>query len=239
MTEPTTSADARLGSGGMFDRIADRYDLVNRIISGGFDQSWRRRTVAALELPPDARVLDVAAGTGDIALRIARDHADAAVVALDPSPRMLDLARAKADAAGLSLEIVEADAQALPFDDDSFDGLTIAFGIRNVPDRVAALREFARVVRPGRRVAILELSEPQGGLMGPLARFHIHSVVPWVGSILSGAREYRYLERSIAAFPPPAEFAALLQEAGLTVLSVTPMTFGVCCLYVATAPGPT
>ncbi|MBW2465016.1 MAG: ubiquinone/menaquinone biosynthesis methyltransferase, partial [Deltaproteobacteria bacterium] len=170
-----------------------------------------------------------------LALRIARTHPDAHVVGLDPSRGMLDVGQAKIEAANLSerIELVEGDAEKLPFEDDSFDGVTIAFGIRNVPDRGAALREMARVTKPGGRVVVLELSEPRSGIFGPLARFHIHTVVPRVGALLSGAREYLYLQESIAAFPPPAEFAELAEASDLDVLTVRPLTFGVSCLYVA------
>src|SRR5690606_39611318 len=128
----------------------------------------------------------------------------------------------------------EGDAESLPFPDNSFDGTTIAFGIRNVPDRLQGLKEMARVTRPGGRIAILELSEPRGGLMAPLARFHVHTFVPWVGSLLSGKKEYRYLQESIEAFPPASEFAETMKLAGLDIVSVSPLTFGVAHLYVAT-----
>ena len=124
------------------------------------------------------------------------------------------------------------DAEALPFGDATFDGVSIAFGIRNVPNRERALAEMTRVTKPGGRVAVLELSEPRRGILGPLARFHVHTVVPYVGALLSGAPEYRYLQRSIAAFPPAEEFAALMARAGLTVEPPDPLTFGVCYLYV-------
>lgn len=230
------SADgARGGSGEMFDRIAERYDMLNRVLSLGVDKSWRRRTVRALALGPDYRVLDLATGTADLALLVARTHAHGAIVGLDPSPGMLAIGRGKVAALKLEgrIELMEGDAQQLPFGDDSFDGVCIAFGIRNVPDRAKALREMARVTRAGGRVAILELREPSGGLMGPLARFHIRTVVPRVGALLSGAREYRYLQQSIAAFPPPRQFADLMDECGLRVLAVETLTFGVCTLYVA------
>lgn len=231
-----TSSPVRGGSGEMFDAIAERYDLVNRVISLGIDQSWRRKTVQALALPPAARVLDLATGTADLALMIATRHPDSEVTGLDVSERMLEVGRQKVDDRRLSarVRLVHGSAEALPFDDATFDGVCIAFGIRNVSDRGLALRELARVTRPGGRVAVLELSEPEGGLLGPLARFHVHSVVPWIGSLLSGAREYRYLERSIAAFPRPSEFAALMRGANLDVLEVESLTFGVAQLFVAT-----
>jgi demethylmenaquinone methyltransferase/2-methoxy-6-polyprenyl-1,4-benzoquinol methylase len=227
------------GSGAMFDAIAARYDLLNRILSLGIDQRWRTRTVAALALPPSGRALDLATGTADLALRIAATHAGGSVVGLDPSQRMLDVGRTKVERAGLGarVELVHGDAEALPWPDASFDGVCIAFGIRNVKDRPRALSEMARVTRPGGRVAILELSEPRGGIFSPIARFHVHSVVPWLGALLSGAREYRYLQQSIAAFPPADEFAEIMRGAGLNVLEVRALTFGVCHLYVATPRG--
>ncbi len=235
-----THAEPRAGSGAMFDHIAHRYDLLNRLMSMGIDKSWRRRTVRALELAAGARVLDLATGTGDLAVEIAGSEPTAHVVGLDPSERMLAVGREKVARAGLAdrVELVTGDAEQLAYDDDSFDGVSIAFGIRNVPDRGKALREMARVTRPGGRVAILELSEPQGGVLGPMARFHVHTVVPWVGALLSGRREYRYLQQSIAAFPPAEQFAALMGDAGLHVLAVDRLTFGACHLYVATPERP-
>jgi len=227
---------AREGSGAMFDRIADRYDLLNRIISLGIDQRWRRQTTAALESKPGERILDLATGTADLAIMVASTYPECQVTGLDPSRNMLAVGTQKVAAAELArrITLIEGDAQSLPFADNHFDGVCMAFGIRNVPDRPAALREMARVVRSGGRIAILELAEPRGGVMGGLARFHIHSVVPWVGSVLSGSREYRYLQRSIAAFPPAEEFAKTMAECGLEVLNVEPLTFGVATLYVAT-----
>jgi demethylmenaquinone methyltransferase/2-methoxy-6-polyprenyl-1,4-benzoquinol methylase len=218
----------------MFDGIAERYDLVNRVISLGIDQSWRKKTVKSLELSAGGRVLDLATGTGDLAIMVAETHPDLTVVGVDPSAKMLEVGQKKVTEAGLAerLTLELGDAQALRFEDSSFDGLCIAFGIRNVPDRLQGLREMARVTRPGGRVAILELSEPRGGVLGPLARFHVHSVVPTIGALLSGRREYHYLQKSIAAFPPAAEFEAMMVEAGLRIVSSTALTFGVCHLYV-------
>lgn len=231
-------APARPGSGQMFDNIARRYDLLNRLMSFGVDKRWRRRTVRALALPGDGpcRVLDVATGTGDLAIDVARTHRGAVVVGVDPSRKMIEFGRPKLVDRKLAdrVTLEEGDAQALAHPDASFDGVCIAFGIRNVPDRAQGLREMARVCKPGGRVAVLELGEPKRGVIAPLARFHIRQVVPRVGAWLSGAKEYRYLQTSIAAFPAPDEFAAMMQAAGLTVLEVVPLTFGVCNLYVGT-----
>lgn len=231
---------ARAGSGAMFDGIAHRYDLLNRLMSLGLDERWRHKTVAALELPPDARVLDLATGTADLAIRIIRQHSDSRVTGLDPSAGMLAIGSQKIASLGMSgqIELIVGDAQNLPHADATFDGVCMAFGIRNVPERARALAEMARVTRPGGRIAILELSEPESGLIAPLARFYIRTLVPRMGALLSGSREYRYLQRSIAAFPPAARFARIMEQAGLRVVRVEPLTFGVCHLYVAT-PRPT
>jgi demethylmenaquinone methyltransferase/2-methoxy-6-polyprenyl-1,4-benzoquinol methylase len=227
------------GSGAMFDAIAPRYDLVNRVISLGIDQSWRKKTVRALELSDNARVLDLATGTADLALLIAKVAPGASVIGLDPSPGMLAVGRAKIEDRGLSerIRLVEGDAESLPFEDQSFDGTCIAFGIRNVPDRARALAEMARVTKRGGRVAILELSEPRKGALASLARFHVHTLVPRVGAFLSRAPEYRYLEQSIAAFPPAEEFGALMERSGLAVREIVSLTFGVCHLYVGQPRG--
>lgn len=233
--------EPRAGSGAMFDRIAHRYDLLNRVLSLGIDQRWRRRTVRALQLDHSpARVLDLATGTADLALLLARQYAEVHVVGLDPAERMLAVGRAKIRKAGLAdrVRLLAGDAETLPFADAAFDGVTIAFGIRNVPDRPRALCEMRRVTRPGGRVAVLELSEPGGGIMGRIARFHVHRLVPWIGGVLSGAREYGYLQRSIADFPPAERFAGHMEEAGLEAVRVERLTLGVCHLYVAERPSP-
>lgn len=226
----------RNGSGEMFDRIAGRYDLLNRIISLGIDQRWRRATVDALGLTAGETALDLATGTADLAILTARRCPGAKVIGVDPSRNMLAVGEKKLSAAGLSetVSLRYGAAEKLDLGDASVDGVTMAFGIRNCVDRPAALREMARVTKPGRKVAILELCDPEPGLLSAFARFHIHTVVPWLGAILSGAKEYRYLHQSIAAFPRPKDFAEVMRGAGLDVLDVRPMTFGVVCLYVAT-----
>jgi demethylmenaquinone methyltransferase/2-methoxy-6-polyprenyl-1,4-benzoquinol methylase len=222
----------------MFDAIADRYDLLNRVLSLGVDQHWRSEAVRALELTGASRVLDVATGTADLALRVARALPEAHVTGVDPSPRMLDVGRQKVERAGLTgrIHLEAGSVEALPYPDASFDGVTIAFGIRNAVDRPRGLAEMRRVTRPGGRVVVLELGEPGSGPLAAAARWHIHQVVPWVGGVLSGRREYRYLQTSIAAFPSREEFARLMTGAGLRVERVEPLLFGSASLFVGMVP---
>lgn len=220
----------------MFDRIADRYDLLNRIMSLGMDRRWRRMAVDALDLGEQHQILDLATGTADLAIAVARRNDSIRVTGIDPSPKMLDVGRRKVSRGGLAsrVELIVGDAQQLPYPDHCFDGLCMAFGIRNVPDRVKALREMGRVVRPNGRISLLELSEPGEGWLASPARWYVHRVIPLLGGLLSGAPEYRYLQRSIAAFPPAPSFAAMMSDAGLDVQAVQQLGFGACHLYVAT-----
>ncbi len=233
------AGDVLGGSGAMFDGIAKRYDLLNRVMTFGIDQRWRRRAIALLELPKGAHVLDLATGTADLAIMTAQLHPDAQVTALDPSRGMLAVGETKVTAAGLQdrVKLVVGDAQHLPFADATFDGVTMSYGIRNVPDRLAALREMTRVVRPGGRIVILEATEPPANLLTWGALLHIRVVVPRLGAWLSGApAEYRYLQKSIAGFPSPAAFADLMRAAGQDVVAVVPLLLGVSHLWVARVP---
>ncbi len=222
------------GTGAMFDAIARRYDLLNRLMSLGKDRFWRKETARRLGSP--RHVLDLATGTGDLALEVARLNPDARIIGLDPSEGMLEIGRRKAERMGFvgRIEYVKGDAQRLPFDSSSFDAVSMAFGIRNVPDRARALREIARVASPGAPVALLELTEPRGRGFSVVARLHVHWVVPILGALLSGSREYAYLSRSIAAFPPPSEFVQLAQRSGLLPVDVLPLSFGACHLFLFT-----
>lgn len=239
MGKPPAGALPRPGSGAMFDGIAKRYDLLNRVISLGLDQGWRRRTVAALKPTAGNLFVDLATGTGDLAVEIARQFPQAEVIGVDPSKGMLDIGRDKMRQRNLQerIEMRLGEAESLPFDDDSVDGITMGFGIRNVADRMAGLREMARITRPGGRIAILEGSEPRGGLLAPMARFHLHVVVPRLGAWLAGSKDYRYLQTSISAFPPPEEFADMMRQGGIEVLDVKALTFGACHLYIGTPAG--
>ena len=205
-------------------------------MSLGMDMGWRHRLVDALQIGPDDRVLDLGTGTADVALLEAARGA-AAVLGVDPSANMLAVGREKVAAGGLGgvVTLEEGDAQALArLANASFDKVSISFAIRNVPDRAAALREMRRVVkaRPESRVVVMEFCEPEEGPLAPLARAFIRHAVPRIGALLSGKREeYLHLQRSIAAFPPPAEFAELMRASGLDVLDVALLNFGSVALY--------
>ena len=224
------------GSGLMFDQIAKRYDLLNRLISLGLDQSWRRKLVASL--PGRGALLDVATGTADVALALAKAYPEVTeVIGLDPSVNMLDVGRGKVSKRSLD-ERVRLDvgtALNMPYESNHFSGSCVAFGVRNFPDRLQGMKEMNRVTEEGGPVAVLELSEPRDGLFSPFVRLHVHHVVPWMGAILSGNSEYRYLQKSVQAFPPPQDFAALMNEAGLTDVKIERMPFGVAHLYVGRA----
>ncbi len=190
------------GVQGMFDRIAPVYDLMNRVMTMGLDQRWRRKTVKAVVEPGD-RVLDAACGTGDLAIIAAK--AGGGVVGLDFSERMLERARRKAP----ELEWVRGDLLALPFDEESFDSATVGFGVRNVADLGAAVEELRRVLRPGGRLAILEITRPRG----PLRVFYslwFDRIVPLLGKVLPGGEAYTYLPASVRRFPGPDDLAAQL-----------------------------
>jgi demethylmenaquinone methyltransferase/2-methoxy-6-polyprenyl-1,4-benzoquinol methylase len=221
------------GSGHMFDKIAARYDLLNRMMSFGLDARWRKALVQSLRIKGSAHVLDVATGTGDVAIEVCKYAPEARVVGLDPSKEMLAVAREKLRKQGLEGRVtcVQGDAQAMPFAEGTFDAACVSFGIRNVPDRVKGLSEMARVTRRGGVVAVLELGEPRDGLLGPLARFHVHTLVPAMGSLLSGKKEYHYLQQSIAAFPQPHVFMTMMTEAGLVDVSYERLSFGAVYLY--------
>ncbi len=217
----------------MFNRIARRYDLMNRLMTFGRDIAWRRAAAqAALEVAPSL-VLDVATGTGDLALELAT-HSTSRVLALDFSFEMLRLAARKCAAVRAQhVALLCGDAMRLPLRDCSVDVCTIAFGLRNLPDYAAAIREFARVLRPGGRLVILETA-PACGLLAPLLRLYFEGFIPWLGGLVSGDRDaYRYLPRSTAAFPPPHELAMLLRSSGFPVVRYRTFMLGTVALHVA------
>ena len=214
----------------MFDRIAPVYDPMNRLMTVGLDQRWRRVTVENVVRPGDA-VLDACCGTGDLAVAARRAGASR-VVGLDFAERMLEKARAKDPA----IEWVRGDMLALPFDDASFDAATVGFGVRNVDDLEAGLRELRRVLRPGGRLGILEITTPQGWL-APFYRVWFDRVVPALGKVLPGGDAYTYLPASVRRFPPPRELADLLAACGFGAVRFRLFAGGIVALHVGEVEG--
>jgi demethylmenaquinone methyltransferase/2-methoxy-6-polyprenyl-1,4-benzoquinol methylase len=211
----------------MFDRIAPVYDAMNRVMTAGLDRRWRRVTVEQTVRAGD-RTLDACCGTGDLAIEARAHGAD--VVGLDFSERMLELARKKAP----ELEFVHGDMLALPFDEASFDSATVGFGVRNVDDLAAGLRELRRVLRAGGRLGILEITTPRGRL-APFYRVWFDRVVPLLGKVLPGGSAYTYLPASVRRFPDPDALAQLLEEQGFGDVRYRTFAGGIVALHVAEA----
>lgn len=228
------------GSGAMFDGIAEKYDLLNRMTSLGFDRVWRRRAVQSLKLPAGGLVLDLAAGTGDVALEVVRQYENARVIAQDPSGNMLRVGQHKTRAVCGSEQVVwvKGNGEDLPFDANIFDAAVIGFGIRNFKNRATALAELRRVLKPNGTLIVLELTYPQKSFMAPLSRFYIHRILPLVGGLISSKAEYSYLPKSMEAFPNADGFSSELHNAGFSVDNVVPFMFGACHLFASTVrPG--
>jgi demethylmenaquinone methyltransferase/2-methoxy-6-polyprenyl-1,4-benzoquinol methylase len=217
----------------MFDRIVRRYDLMNRLMTGGRDRAWRKMTVRAILPAAPVRVADIATGTGDLAIDLARAGVPA-VIGLDFSAGMLQAAKPKTTALP-TVALIRGNGMTLPFADDAIDGLTIGFGLRNMPDYEAAVREFARVVRPGGRIAILEMTPLRPSPFASLFNWYFRHIVPLVGGWLSGDRAaYDYLPSSVANFPNKERLKQMLLAAGCSQVSVKSLGFGTVALHVGT-----
>jgi demethylmenaquinone methyltransferase / 2-methoxy-6-polyprenyl-1,4-benzoquinol methylase len=211
-----------------FARIADRYVLTNHVLSGGMDIWWRKVVTARVKKRRPLRVLDVASGTGDLALEIQAECPQAEVIASDFCAEML----AHASSRGV-LKTLVADALKLPFADGEFDTVTVAFGLRNMADYPAALREMARVLKPAGQLLILDFSIPDNCLRGPY-RWYLHHVLPHMAGWLTGQKDaYEYLGGSIEQFPSGVGMTDLLDSCGFSSPSATPMTLGVVTIYEA------
>lgn len=219
----------------MFDRIAPRYDLLNRVLSLGIDRRWRRFAVRQLQIPAGGRVLDIATGTGDVALEIGRQTpADVTIVGADFTQGMLVLGRDKVANSPFRgrIQLVSAACEAIPHPDSTFDGVTIAFGIRNVVDRQLGLQEMARVLKPGGRAVILEFATPRNRLFRALYYFYFLRVLPRLGGLVSQRSAYQYLPDSVLEFPDRETFTGMMEQAGFTAVSVYDLTGGIAAVHV-------
>lgn len=231
----------------MFGEISGRYDFLNHLLSGGTDYYWRWRTVRAVPPRGDAPILDVCTGTGDLAIAYwKKGRGEVPVFGADFTPEMLEIARKKfattkskiaqsslaaSRTAGITFQ--EADTQALPFDDNQFQIVSVAFGLRNVSDTRLGLKEMIRVCQPGGRVAVLEFSLPGNRLLRGLYLWYFRHVLPKIGQLLARNRQsaYNYLPASVSEFPYGQQLADIMTDCGLTNVTWTPLTFGVATLY--------
>ncbi len=221
----------------MFGRIARRYDMMNRVMTLGQDRAWRRHTVEKAVVPPTGRVLDVATGTGDLALEVLRQRPDAQVVGIDFALEMLGLAQHKASGLQADVSLLVGDALCLPFADGSFDTVVTAFALRNVTDIPAAFSEMARVTRAGGRVACLEIASPRLPLFRNLFTFYFYRLVPLLGGWITGQRSaYTYLPHSLTAFLAPDEILNVMRGAGWCGVSYQRLTFGSVAVHTAYRP---
>ena len=217
----------------MFDRIAPRYDLLNRVLSAGTDVRWRRRAVDFLELEPPVRVLDLCTGTADLLIEALRRHPASGGLGIDLSHAMLSRGAGKLGRGGLRGRgtLAGGDAEHLPVRAGVFDGALVAFGIRNVGEPVRAMSEVLRALRPGGRFVVLEFSMPRGAL-GVAYRFYFRSLLPRIGGLVSGdGTAYAYLPASVSRFPAPADFASLMEQAGFVDVRWQLLTGGIACLH--------
>lgn len=220
----------------MFDGIAPSYDRLNHIMSLNVDKVWRRHALKQIVDGTPQRLLDVACGTGDSTISAAVAAAEGSVVTgVDISEGMMALVMDKARKAGVAdrIRLQVADGEALPFADGSFHRVTCAFGIRNFEHKEKGLAEFRRVLCPGGRAVILELSVPQNRVIRWFYDLYFLHVLPWIGGVVSGDKAaYKYLPASVHAFPAPGEFCAMMREAGFSRVSHKAFTLGLCRMYV-------
>lgn len=221
----------------MFDNIAKRYDFLNHFLSLGIDRSWRKKAIAELKELQPKRVLDVATGTADVALEVYNQVKPEKIVGIDISPKMLEIGKQKIKDRELKsiIELMEGDSENLPFEDNSFDAITVAFGVRNYQNLERGMAEMYRVLAPGGKMVILELSRPTMFPFKQLYNFYFSSILPTIGRLTSkDNRAYSYLYESVQAFPEGKAFKALLEKIGLKSTKCNALTLGVCSLYVGT-----
>lgn len=235
-TQPDRDSEEFAGEvRGMFDRIAGVYDLMNSAMTAGMHHQWRERAVDRAQVGPGTDALDICCGTGDLSLELRRRIGpDGRIVGSDFSEQMLDLARAKSGEQGLPVEFGWADALALPYGDDSFDAVTVGFGARNLADLDKGLAEMARVLRPGGRVVILEITRPE---REPLSSFYglwFDRVVPLLGNVAGDPDAYSYLPESVRSFPAPRALAEKMDAAGFGEIRWLLLAGGIIAIHSAT-----
>jgi len=209
----------------MFDGIAERYDLLNRLLSFRRDVAWRKKAIELLEVKENHKILDLACGTGDMIGELKRQTKNTDIIGADFSKNMLFKAKSKQP----DTMLLAGDAHHLPFKPGSFDRVMIAFGFRNVTDKHKGLEELFRIMKPGGRLCILEFSQPEGFLFSRLYSLYFTKILPFLGGLISGNRKaYEYLPDSVYKFPPKNEYEKMIIESGFKSVQFNPMTFGIC-----------
>jgi demethylmenaquinone methyltransferase / 2-methoxy-6-polyprenyl-1,4-benzoquinol methylase len=219
----------------MFDNVAPWYDFLNHFLSLGIDISWRRKTIAALKDLKPRKILDVATGTGDLAIEAVRQLSPEKVIGIDISNEMLEVGRGKLAKKRLSptIELLSGDSEKIAYPDNTFDAVTVAFGVRNFENLDVGLMEMLRVLRPGGKVAILEFSMPTMFPFKQLYHFYFKNILPFIGRITSkDPKAYSYLYESVQAFPDGKQFVTKLEKIGYQSASFKPFTLGICTLYI-------
>lgn len=222
--------------GRMFDGIAPYYDFLNRFLSLGIDVSWRKKAIAELDPDQHRQILDVATGTADVAIMTAKALPEARITGLDLSAEMLKVGDTKIAKQNLTdrIELLQGDSENLPFEDNSFDALTVAFGVRNYENLERGLREMRRVLRPDGKLVVLEFSRPRRFPFKQLFNFYFANILPFIGRMRSkDPRAYRYLYESVQAFPDGEDFLRILRETGYNSTRCTALTLGISSIYTA------
>lgn len=218
----------------MFDRIAPYYDFLNRLLSLGIDTIWRKKAINLLKADQPQKILDVATGTADVAIEAANSLSPEKIVGVDISVEMLEVGRKKIQRKGLQeiISLEEGDSENLPFPDNTFDALTVAFGVRNFENLEQGLREMQRVLKPGGKVVILEFSKPTIFPFRQLYHFYFKNILPFIGKFTSkDPKAYRYLYESVQAFPDGDKFLNILSQTGYKSNRCIPLTLGICSIY--------
>lgn len=223
----------------MFDSIAPAYDFMNRAMTFGIDKLWRAKAVKMIRNHSPRQILDIATGTGDLAIKLARELPKVKIAGVDLSEGMIEIGRKKVAEAGLDerVEMMTGDCLSLPMADGSYDCVTVAYGVRNFERLLQGYREMLRVLRPGGMLCVIELSTPTSAIVKPLYKIYTRYIIPAVGRMVSkDVRAYSYLPESIAAVPQGDYMLAIMREAGFTDTRHRPLTFGTCTIYTASKP---